>query len=120
MGTLDLKRSPVKRKTALRPISAKRRAYRSSKDGKEALKYMEKVKSLPCVICLKPGPSDAHHVICGRYGTSKASDLDVIPLCKAHHQDGPEAIHNGKASWVEKHGPDWMYLDLTKRWLDAL
>ena len=87
---------------------------------KAARAHIAAVKSLPCVICLRPGPSDAHHVICNRYGQGKVSDFDVIPLCKAHHQDGPEAIHNGKASWVDKHGPDWMYLDLTKRWLDAL
>ena len=87
---------------------------------KAARAHIAAVKSLPCVICLRPGPSDAHHVICNRYASNRVSDFDVIPLCKAHHQDGPEAIHNGKASWVDKHGPDWMYLDLVKRWLDAL
>ena len=112
-----LKRSPIKRKTALRPVSAKRRAYRSSKEGQDALDHMRRVKMLPCVICGSPPPNDAHHVICDRYGTRKASDLEVIPLCKAHHQDGPEAIHNGKASWVAKHGPDHGFLPLVKRWL---
>jgi hypothetical protein len=83
----------------------------------KARAHIARVKSLPCVICQKPGPSDAHHCIVGRYGTRKASDFDVIPLCKDHHQDGPEAIHNGKASWVAKHGPDHGYLDLVERWL---
>jgi hypothetical protein len=85
----------------------------------KARAHIARVKSLPCVICLKPGPSDAHHVICNRYGQRKASDFDVIPLCKAHHQDGPDAIHNGKASWVEKYGPDYEYLETVKIWLGA-
>lgn len=87
---------------------------------KAARVHIAAVKSLPCVICRRPGPSDAHHVICDRFGTSKASDFDVIPLCKAHHQDGPEAIHNGKSSWVKKHGPDHGYLPLVREWLRAI
>ena len=83
----------------------------------KARAYMARVKALPCVICHRPGPSDAHHIICDRYGTNKASDFDVISLCKAHHQDGPEAIHNGKESWVKKHGPDHAYLEVVKEWL---
>ena len=86
----------------------------------KARAYMARVKALPCVICHRPGPSDAHHIICDRYGTNKASDFDVIPLCKAHHQDGPEAIHNGKESWVKKHGPDYAYLEVVKEWLASL
>jgi hypothetical protein len=86
----------------------------------KARAYMARVKALPCVICHRPGPSDAHHIICDRYGTNKASDFDVIPLCKAHHQDGPEAIHNGKESWVRKHGPDHSYIDTVKEWLASL
>jgi hypothetical protein len=86
----------------------------------KARAHIARVKQLPCVICHRPGPSDAHHVICDRYGTNKAGDFEVIPLCKAHHQDGPEAIHNGKASWVEKHGPDHSYLPLVEQWLRGI
>jgi hypothetical protein len=83
----------------------------------KARAHMARVKQLPCVICHKPGPSDVHHVICDRFGTNKASDFEVISLCKSHHQDGPEAIHNGKASWVAKHGADHSYLPLVAEWL---
>lgn len=100
------------RKRPMRKVSAKRKAYRASQDGQDAAEHMRRVKAMPCVICGKHGPSDAHHVICDRYGTRKASDLDVIPLCKSHHQNGPDAIHNGKASWVAKHGPDHAYLPM--------
>ena len=86
----------------------------------KARAHLVRVKQLPCVICLKHGPSDAHHVICGRYGSSKASDFEVISLCKIHHQDGPDAIHNGKASWVEKYGSDYGYLPLVKQWIRGI
>ena len=79
---------------------------------------MARVKMLPCVICGAAPPSDAHHIICDRYGTTKSSDFETIPLCKRHHQVGPDAIHNGKASWVEKYGPDHSYLDMVKAQLD--
>lgn len=79
---------------------------------------MARVKQLPCIICGAPPPSDAHHCICDRYGTKKVSDFETIPLCKQHHQDGPEAIHNGKKSWVEKHGPDHSYLEQVRQLLD--
>ena len=105
-----MKRSPLKQKTPLRKVSAKRKAYRASQEGQEALEHMQAVKQLPCAVCGSPPPSDAHHVIHDRFGTRKASDFEVIPLCKAHHQDGPEAIHNGKQSWRDKHGPDHSYL----------
>jgi hypothetical protein len=101
---------PLTSKTPMRKVSAKRKSYRASDEGKAGLEHMQSVKMLPCVICNAPPPSDAHHVICRRYGNRKAADTEVIPLCKAHHQDGPDAIHNGKLSWVAKYGPDYSYL----------
>ena len=83
-----------------------------------AKRHMGRVKQLPCVICHRPGPSDAHHVFHGRYGSARASDFETIPLCKEHHQSGPEAIHNAKETWERTHGPDWGYLPLVRAWLD--
>lgn len=80
--------------------------------------HIELVKQLPCVICNAPPPSDAHHCICGRFGGRKAGDDKVIPLCKNHHQWGPDAIHNGKESWVEKFGNDYDYLPQVKSMLE--
>jgi len=71
--------------------------------------YMMQVKGLPCAVCGHPPPSDAHHCIHDRYGFKRTPDSEVIPLCKAHHQHGPEAIHNDKTAWREKHGPDYSY-----------
>lgn len=77
--------------------------------------YLERVKGLPCVVCGAVPPSDAHHVISGRFGSRKASDFDTIPLCKRHHQEGPEAIHQNKAAWEAAHGPDTSYLPIVKQ-----
>lgn len=79
----------------------------------KARAHIARVKHLPCVICNKHGPSDAHHVICGRYGSAKASDFEVIPLCRNCHTEGPNAIHNGKQSWITLHGMDYDYLEAT-------
>lgn len=72
--------------------------------------HMARVKQLPCVICGKPGPSDAHHCFSGRYGSRKTSDFETIPLCKRCHQEGPLAIHQDKAGWEERNGYDFDYL----------
>ena len=84
----------------------------------KARAYMARVKQLPCVICNAPPPSDAHHVICGRYGFARASDFDVIPLCKSCHQVGLMAIHNNKRAWIERNGPDYDYLPIVSKMLD--
>ena len=110
MGALDLSL------TGKGPLGLK--VPKPERNTKKSLAHIARVKELPCVICRKPGPSDAHHIIRDRYGQAKTSDFDVIPLCKAHHQDGPEAIHQNKRQWVEKHGPDHSYLSLVKLWLE--
>ncbi len=71
---------------------------------------MHRVKQLPCVICGAPPPSDAHHCISGRYSQRKAPDSMTVPLCKRHHQEGPDAIHNDKAGWEARYGKDTDYL----------
>lgn len=117
----------MKRKTPLRrtgfnskpkrikQVSDKKRKYRASKEGQEALVYMGKVKQLPCAVCGAPAPSEVHHVIHGRYGSAKASDFDTIPLCSSCHRTGPDAIHRGKESWRKKFGNDYDYIKQTQK-----
>ena len=83
-----------------------------------AKRWMDRVSALPCVICQRHGPSEVHHVICGRYGQRKASDFEVIPLCPSCHRLGPLAIHNGKESWVERNGPDYGFIPVVRALLD--
>lgn len=111
-GPLGLKADkPTKPRKPMRKVSPKKAAYRRSEVGQEGLEHMAKVKRLPCVICHRPGPSDVHHVICGRFGTQRATSFQVIPLCpECHRYPHPFAIHSGKASWIERNGPDYEYL----------
>jgi hypothetical protein len=127
-----MKRTALKRKTPLargsaklkrkrlNAVSAKRRAYRASEEGQRALAYMQAVKRLPCVVCAAPPPSEAHHCINGRYGSRKASDFDVIPLCAPCHRTGPLAIHNGSKAWAERNGPDTGYIEATRAAVRAM
>ena len=112
----SLKRTPfLSNSKPVKQVSDKKRAYRASDEGKEAMLYMGKVKQLPCAVCRAPAPSDAHHVICGRYGTRKASDFDVIPLCApCHRYPHPGAIHTNKTAWVERNGSDTDYIEQTR------
>ena len=92
------------------PIGQK--AGKPENGTRRGLLHMRRVKQLPCVICGMPGPSDAHHVISGRYGSAKASDFETVPLCKNHHQ-GPDGIHTAKTTWEFAYGPDTDYLSVT-------
>jgi 5-methylcytosine-specific restriction endonuclease McrA len=104
-----MKRAPLRRKSSIKP---KRKAKQPG-----AREWMAKVAQLPCVIC-GSWPVHVHHCISSRYGTAKASDFNVIPLCPACHLDGPNAIHRGKASWETRNGPDWSYLERVKAMIE--
>lgn len=70
------------------------------------LRHMGRVKACPCIICGKPGPSEAHHVTGG--GLPR-DDLRTIPLCQQCHT-GPNGYHRAKRSWVAANGPDYEFL----------
>ena len=109
---------PAKKPKKMRQVSVKKAAYRRSQAGQEALRHMERVKGLPCVICAAPPPSIAHHCMNGRYGTRKTSDFDTIPLCSEHHDyPHPEAFHSGKETWAATHGPDYGFLPMVRKML---
>ncbi|WP_110877016.1 DUF968 domain-containing protein [Franconibacter helveticus] len=75
-------------------------------------KYTRWVKQQPCACCGKPA-DDPHHII--GYGMSgmgtKAHDLFVIPLCRAHHNE----LHADTVAFEEKYGSQ---LELIFRFLD--
>lgn len=75
-------------------------------------KYTRWVKAQPCACCNKPA-DDPHHIIGhgqGGMGT-KAHDLFVIPLCRAHHDE----LHRDMRAFEEKYGSQ---LELLVRFLD--
>jgi len=64
-------------------------------------KYTRWVKAQPCLCCNQPA-DDPHHLIghgMGGMGT-KAHDLFVIPLCRAHHDE----LHANAVAFEKKYG----------------
>lgn len=84
----------------------------------EAKRHLARVAQLPCCACHRPGPSEVHHCISGRFGQRKASDMDTISLCPLCHRLGPDAIHQNKRAWEAAHGPDYGFLPLVSAWLN--
>ena len=104
---------PLKAKTRMKPLSAKKRAHKAAEKAAGAWDHMARVKMLPCVACGCAPPSEAHHVTGDKL---PRSDWRVIPLCYECHR-GPQGYHAAKRSWVERHGPDYSYLDRVKELL---
>jgi hypothetical protein len=68
--------------------------------------HMMRVKALRCVVCHRPGPSEAHHC---RSGGMARDDFKTIPLCVNCHR-GPHGYHTRKRTWEAENGPDHEYL----------
>jgi hypothetical protein len=89
-------------------------------------KHIARVKALGCVVCRNNGydtdgaQADAHHIGNGAMG-KKASDYEVIPLCKTHHQysaHGEIAVHDGRKSFEARYGTERELLEQTMGDLD--
>ena len=65
----------------------------------EARRHMDLVAQQACIIC-SAWPVVLHHPIMGRFSQTKASDMDVIPLCPAHHDE----LHASPRAWRERYG----------------
>ena len=123
-GPLGLKKPRAEKqpRKPMRKVSAKRAAYRASKEGVSAKSHIAAVKAMACVVCGKAGPSDAHH--CRSQppegdkhyyrqlpaASRKSSDFDTIPLCRCCH----EARHNSPMEWLRANGPDYGFLPLVR------
>lgn len=79
-----MKRRALRRRTRLRPRSAK--AARRPRNRE----YMQWIKRQPCVVCGRGG-SEAAHTGPRAYGR-KAPDEQCIPLCHRHHREYPGSL----------------------------
>jgi len=121
MGTLGvMKRSSIKRKSALRQVSAKKKAHNVSDKGKAGRLHMGGIASKPCCICEafqmeQLSRTQVHHCIHGRGGNRKASDFDTIPLCEGHHQGLLDTskipLHSKPENWRANYGVDTNWLE---------
>lgn len=59
-------------------------------------RHMERVASLPCVLCKRLGVATygvhVHHIREGQGAAQRASDYLTLPVCPEHHQ-GSSGIH---------------------------
>lgn len=99
---------------AARPTSPKADRGRVRDNG-----FLAFLRRQPC--CVGPngcsGPVEAAHVrfaVPGEGSTGmqrKPSDSRAVPLCVAHHREGPDAQHrSGERAWWTKHGIDALQL----------
>lgn len=114
-----MKRTPINRKTLLRP----------RRKGRPCITAAEKqhlclVAQLRCVIC-GSRPVHVHHIKEAEDGTfigagRKSSNFEVIPLCPWHHQYGGigEGYHSGPRAWVARYGSQRALLNALLAFLD--
>jgi len=77
---------------------------------------MEKVASLPCMLCDAAAPSTVHHIRTGQGMSQRANNFLTIPLCYPCHQ-GKGGIHGDRSLLkVMK----WDELDLLAFTIEAL
>ena len=69
-------------------------------------KLIKHVKSLPCLVCNRPAPSDAHHIVTKGAGGHDTRD-NLVPLCRGHHE---EVGSLGRSTFARKHVEfyDWL------------
>jgi hypothetical protein len=74
--------------------------------------HLTRVKSLPCSVCDRPGPSDAHHI-------KQGLQYVCVALCKDCHQGSFNGWHGQKRMWSVKKIDEITALNITiKRLLE--
>ena len=100
----------------VRPTTAFNDTSRSTKRPRvKEGSHLAFIRSLPCLACGRPGPSEAAHIRMGdpRFakrptgGGEKPSDRWVTPLCSECHRTGPDAQHSrNEREWWASRGID--------------
>lgn len=90
-----MKRSPLKRKTRLRPVSTRRR---------KALKVYSSLRAeflgshKACIVCMDRKSTDVHHMN-GRHNARLNDTQHWLPVCRRCH----DLIHSNPA-WARENG----------------
>ncbi len=75
-------------------------------------RHVERVKDLPCVVCDRHGPSEAHEIEQGKWFLSCA-------LCPDCHRNPVLGIHGQKRAWLPRKMDEHDALNETLRRLAA-
>ena len=92
-----------------------------------AKQYMDVAARVGCVACLLDGfvgtPAQLHHPRAEAGMSERGDDMDVIPLCPAHHLRGGTytdghrfpGVHQNTAAFRARYGEDWLLTEVTRR-----
>ena len=89
--------------------------------------HLNRVAALGCVACFIQGtpgtPAEIHHPRAGRGKGQRASHMDGIPLCPAHHRGthhpAVPSIHLSKLAFIERFGTEEKLLQLVHQLIDG-
>lgn len=104
-----MKKTPLRRKTRLKPINRERRTkeWARAYGSEERVFFVATCLACAVPICPDFGQNENAHIETG--GTSRKADADkVIPLCERHHK----AHHAGAETFVARYSID---LELSAR-----
>lgn len=94
-------------------FTVKRQNWRSSRPGMSA-SHLKRVRRLPCCVCCRSHPSEAHHLKqtgAGERGMGlKSTDRFAIPICTLHHNQVEAIGSKNEIAWFEERGVDALAL----------
>lgn len=74
--------------------------------------HVDRVRALPCSVCDKAGPSEAHEPVQGLW-------FIAIALCADCHRGAVNGLHGQKVMWRIHKLDEWGALNITNRRLAA-
>ncbi len=90
-----------------------KRRWRDARSGMSPA-HLRNVRKLPCCVCCRPNPSEAHHLKqtgAGERGLAiKSTDRWAIPMCNLHHGEIERAGSKNEIAWFEERGVDALAL----------
>ena len=89
--------------------------------------HLQRVADLGCIACYMQGtpgtPAEIHHPRAGRGKGQRASHIDGIPLCPAHHRGthhpAVPSIHLAKRAFIERFGTEETLLELVRQLVEG-
>ncbi len=85
------------------------RRWRDARPGMSPT-HLKRVRRLPCCVCRRPGPSEAHHLKqtgAGERGMGlKSTDRWAVPMCNADHFLIENAGSKNEVEWFHERGVD--------------
>lgn len=121
-----MKRTPLQRKAPLKAAKINPSARRKAR-SKATKEHMSRVAELGCIACLIAGhpgtPAELHHPRANAGAGQRAPDIDVIPLCPAHHRGtchpGVPSIHLSRMTFIATFGSEAELLGIVRTMLTA-